>query len=391
MQRAHAYAHAQWKTRLLGRALAPRPRHLSPRGWRDALRGPALLAPSRVASPLRCRVFALGRAGVRRASRGFRLRGGSLSLAIIPAVWFGCSVCVLILGLVCPQNRTHTPQLTRSVCAVWSCRLRALGDMTTRHTLRSFTHGTRHSLRARREVVPPACPRRHDHTAHTPLVLRRRRLLACAPQAHKQSRRGSSKIGFRSVLRTQLSLFIGWRHRHAGCTQRHSLRVRPMTAPIASRTLGTHSARSTSPPPRRLHRRVCCPLRWAQIRRGFASLPRLLENRFSLGATHPALLVYRLAPSPCGMTAASHARLLGRGLPEPPPSLVAAWLALSPCGLVGLLLLLVSGRRFASWRNPRRRPPVAGSAPFPQTRRLGPRSPPFATLRPRRGRRGQGT
>ena len=244
-------------------------------------------------------------------------------------------------------TRSARKRQTRSVCAVWSCRLRALGDMTTRHTLRSFTHGTRHSLRARREVVPPACPRRHDHTAQT----------------------------LRSFTRGT----------------RHSLRVRPMTAPIASRTLGTHSARSTSPPPRRSHRRVCCPLRWAQRRRDFASLPRLLKKRFSLGATHPALIVYRLAPSPCGMTAASHARLLGRGFPEPPPPLVAAWLALSPCGLVGLLLLLVSGRRFASWRNPRRRPPVAGSAPFPQTRRLGPRSPPFATLRPRRGRRGQGT
>lgn len=167
MQRAHTGARAQWNARLLGRALAPRARHLSPRCWRVALREPALLAPPRVASPLRCRVFALGRAGVRRASRGFRLRGGSLSLAIIPAVWFGCSVCVLILGLVCPPNRTHTPQVTRSVCAVWSRRLRALGDSTTRHTHRSFTHGTRHSLRARREFVPPACPRRHEHSAQT--------------------------------------------------------------------------------------------------------------------------------------------------------------------------------------------------------------------------------
>lgn len=227
MQRAHAGAHAQRETRLLGRALAPRARHLSPRGWRDALQGPALLAPPRVASPLRCRVFALGRAGVRRASRGFRLRGGSLSLAIISAVWFDCSVCVLILGQVCPPNRTHTPQHTRSVCAVWSRRLRALGDSTTRHTLRSFTRGTRHSLRARRVVVPPACPRRHDHMAHTPLVPRRRRLSACiavfvARYAGRKdgvsSRlcRGSLKIGFRSVLRTQLSLFIGWRRRHAG-------------------------------------------------------------------------------------------------------------------------------------------------------------------------------
>ena len=47
-------------------------------------------------------------------------------------------------------------------------------------------------------------------------------------------------------------------------------------------------------------------------------------------------------------------------------------------------------RRFASWRNPRRRPPVAGSAPLPRVRHAGPRSPPFASLRPRRGRRGQG-
>lgn len=226
MQRAHAYAHAQWKARLLGRALAPRARHLSPCGWRDALREPALLAPPRVASPLRCRVFALGRAGVRRASRGFRLRVGSLSLAIIPEFWFGCSVCVLILGQVCPPNRTHTTQVTRSVCAVWSRRLRALGDATTRHTLRSFTRCTRHSLRVRRMVTPPACPRRRDHTAHTELVLRRRRLAACiavfvARYAGRKfgvaSRlcRGSLKIGFRSVLRTQLTLFIGWRRRHA--------------------------------------------------------------------------------------------------------------------------------------------------------------------------------
>ena len=163
-----------------------------------------------------------------------------------------------------------------------------------------------------------------------------------------------------------------------------------MTAPISARTLGTHSARSTSPPPLRSPCRFCCPLRWAQRRLGLATRPRLLKNRFSLGATHLAQIVYRLAPSPCGMTAASHSWLLGRGFPEPPPPLVAAWLALSPCGLRGLLLWRWPVRRFASWRNPRRRPPVAGSAPFPQTRRLGPRSPPFATLRPRRGRRGQG-
>lgn len=346
MQRAHACAHAQWKTRLLGRAARSSRPSLVAAWLARCPAGPALLAPSRVASPLRCRVFALGRAGVRRASRGFRLRGGSLSLAIIPADWFGCSVCVLILGQVCPRNRTHTPQFTRSVCAVWTRRLRVLGDASTRHTLRSFTRDTRHSLRARREFVPPACPRRHEHSTQT----------------------------LRSFT-------------HA---TRHSLRVRPMIAASSPQTSGTHSARSTSPPWLRLPLMRRSPLRWARRNRGCAPLPRLLEKRFSLGATHPALLVYRLAPSPCGMTAAPNSRLLGRGLPEPPPSLVAAWLALSPCGLRGLLLLLVCGRRFASWRNPRRRPPVAGSAPFPQTRRLGPRSPPFATLRPRRGRRGQG-
>ena len=231
--------------------------------------------------------------------------------------------------------------------------------------------------------MPPACPRRHDHTTHTSLVHTRHTPLApCAPRGRAACVPSATRPhGTNTPL-------VNTRHTTlAPCAPCG----RAACVPSATRPHGTHSARSTSPPPLRLHRRVCCPLRWAQIRRGFASLPRLLENRFSLGATHPAHIVYRLAPSPCGMTAASHSRLLGRGFPEPPPSLVAAWLALSPCGLVGLLLLLVCGRRFASWRNPRRRPPVAGSAPFPQTRRLGPRSPPFATLRPRRGRRGQGT
>lgn len=42
------------------------------------------------------------------------------------------------------------------------------------------------------------------------------------------------------------------------------------------------------------------------------------------------------------------------------------------------------------WRNPRRRRPVASSTSLPRARRAGPPSSPFASLRPRRGRRGQG-
>ena len=167
MQRAHTGARAQWKSRLLGRALAPRARHLSPRCWRFALRGPLSL-PRRAS--LRRSVVASSLSG----APGFVVR-----LGVFGCVWarsrsqsflqFGlvAPCCVLILGQVCPRNRTHTSQVTRSVCAVCPRRLRVLGDADTRHTLRSFTRGKRNSLRARREFVPPACPRRHEHSAQT--------------------------------------------------------------------------------------------------------------------------------------------------------------------------------------------------------------------------------
>lgn len=187
--------------------------------------------------------------------------------------------------------------------------------------------------------MPPACPRRHDHTTHTPLVHTRHTPLApCAPCGH------------------------------AACV------------PSATWPHDTLSARSTSPP-------LACECATG----AFAIKPRLLKNRFSLGATHPALLVYRLAPSPCGMTAASHARLLGRGLPEPPPPLVAAWLALSPCGMLVY---------YSCWwvAAASRRAAIRGVACRPSRLRsvvgLAVLAPPPALrlrLRPRQGRRGQGT
>ena len=133
MQRAHTGARAQWKSRLLGRALAPRARHLSPRCWRFALRGPLSL-PRRAS--LRRSVVASSLSG----APGFVVR-----LGVFGCVWarsrsqsflqFGlvAPCCVLILGQVCPRNRTHTSQVTRSVRAESSCRLRALGDTNTRH------------------------------------------------------------------------------------------------------------------------------------------------------------------------------------------------------------------------------------------------------------------
>lgn len=146
MQRAHTGARAQWNSRLRGRALAPRARHLSPRCWRLALRGPLSL-PRRAS--LRRSVVASSLSG----APGFVVR-----LGVFGCVWarsrsqsflvFGlvAPCCVLILGQVCPRNRTHTSQVTRSVRAERSCRLRALGDTNTRHTLRSFNVAAAASL-----------------------------------------------------------------------------------------------------------------------------------------------------------------------------------------------------------------------------------------------------
>lgn len=140
MQRAHTGARAQWKSRLLGRALAPRARHLSPRCWRLALRGPLSL-PRRAS--LRRSVVASSLSG----APGFVVRLGVFGCAgarsrSLSFLQFGlvAPCCVLILGQVCPRNRTHTSLVNTRHTTLAPCAPndRAEIGADIGHTLRSF-------------------------------------------------------------------------------------------------------------------------------------------------------------------------------------------------------------------------------------------------------------
>ena len=80
-----------------------------------------------------------------RARRGSScVSGFSVAWGLALARYHSCSLVWLLR--VCPDPRASVP---------------------SEHD----THSATHSLRVRRVVAPPACPRRLDHTTHTPRVL----------------------------------------------------------------------------------------------------------------------------------------------------------------------------------------------------------------------------